>query len=56
MAVLLSDGPGGGKWMEVRKPAAKFVDLTGHIKEPVYTNETGWGEFQCCLLYTSRCV
>ncbi|HRX62892.1 MAG TPA: alpha-amylase [Candidatus Competibacter sp.] len=47
MAVLLSDGPGGGKWMEVHKSNAKFVDLTGHVKEPVYTNEAGWGEFRC---------
>ncbi|HCK80033.1 MAG TPA: alpha-amylase [Candidatus Competibacteraceae bacterium] len=47
MAVLLSDGQGGGKWMEVRKANAKFVDLTGHIREPVYSNDAGWGEFQC---------
>ena len=47
MAVLLSDGIGGGKWMEVGKPNAKFVDLTEHVREPVYTNDAGWGEFQC---------
>jgi alpha-amylase len=33
--------------MEVGKPRAKFVDLTGHIQEPVSTNEWGWGEFRC---------
>ena len=33
--------------MEVRKPNAKFVDLTGHIQEPIYSNDAGWGEFQC---------
>jgi alpha-amylase len=47
MAVLMSDGPEGFKWMEVGKPDTKFIDLTGHIKEPVYTNEWGWGEFDC---------
>lgn len=47
MAVLLSDGPAGHKWMEVGKPNTKFVDLTEHISEPVYTNEAGWGEFRC---------
>ncbi|MBD1885422.1 alpha-amylase [Microcoleus vaginatus] len=47
MAVIMSDGPEGSKWMEVGKPHAKFVDLTGHIKEPVSTNEWGWGEFRC---------
>jgi alpha-amylase len=45
MAVIMSDGPGGSKWMEVGKPHAQFMDLTEHIKEPVYTNEWGWGEF-----------
>lgn len=47
MAVIMSDGPEGFKWMEVGKPHAKFVDLTGHIQEPVSTNEWGWGEFRC---------
>ncbi|MFP4009033.1 MAG: alpha-amylase [Spirulinaceae cyanobacterium] len=46
MAVIMSDGPGGSKWMEVGKPHAQFMDLTEHIKEPVYTNEWGWGEFR----------
>ncbi|MBD2346046.1 alpha-amylase [Anabaena subtropica] len=47
MAVILSDGSEGNKWMEVGKPNTKFIDLTEHIKEPVYTNEWGWGNFHC---------
>jgi alpha-amylase len=47
MAVLLSDGLGGTKWMEVGKPNTKFIDITEHITEPIYTNEQGWGEFTC---------
>ncbi|MBD2359544.1 alpha-amylase [Tolypothrix sp. FACHB-123] len=47
MAVILSDGPEGDKWMEVGKPNTKFIDLTEHVKEPVYTNESGWGQFRC---------
>jgi len=47
MAVLLSDGPGGTKWMEVGKPNTKFIDITEHITEPIYTNDEGWGEFAC---------
>ncbi|NET00126.1 MAG: alpha-amylase [Sphaerospermopsis sp. SIO1G1] len=47
MAVLMSDGSGGSKWMEVGKPNAKFYDLTEHIQEPVYSNEWGWAEFYC---------
>lgn len=30
MAVIMSDGPGGGKWMEVGKATATFSDLTGN--------------------------
>ncbi|MBD2249954.1 alpha-amylase [Nostoc parmelioides] len=47
MAVIMSDGSEGSKWMEVGKPNTKFIDLTEHIKEAVYTNEWGWGEFRC---------
>ncbi len=47
MAVLMSDGPGGSKWMDVARPNATFVDLTGHISEPILTNADGWGEFHC---------
>ncbi|MGF1493569.1 MAG: alpha-amylase [Microcoleaceae cyanobacterium] len=47
MAVIMSDGPGGSKWMEVTKPNATFRDLLGNVKEPIVTNEHGWGEFRC---------
>lgn len=47
IAVIMSDGAAGNKWMEVGKGNTKFIDLTEHIQEPVYTNEHGWGEFRC---------
>jgi hypothetical protein len=47
MAVLMSDGWGGSKWMEVGKPNAVFYDLTEHVQRLVYTNRYGWGEFHC---------
>lgn len=47
MAVLMSNGQEGTKWMEVARPNARFVDLTEHVKEPVITNDAGWGEFRC---------
>ncbi|MBW4457494.1 MAG: alpha-amylase [Nostoc indistinguendum CM1-VF10] len=47
MAVIMSDASEGVKWMEVGKPNTKFIDLTEHIKEAVYTNEWSWGEFRC---------
>ncbi|NJR59158.1 MAG: alpha-amylase [Cyanobacteria bacterium CRU_2_1] len=47
MAVIMSDGAEGSKWMEVGKPNATFYDLTEHIQDPVQTNQDGWGEFRC---------
>lgn len=47
MAAILSDGPGGSKWMEVRRPNTTFYDLTENVKEPITTNADGWGEFRC---------
>ena len=47
MAVLMSNGPAGNKWMEVGKPNTRFKDLTEHITDTVTTNESGWGDFRC---------
>jgi alpha-amylase len=47
LAVLMSDGPEGNKWMEVGKANARFTDRTGHVKEAVVTNQYGWAEFRC---------
>ncbi|WP_017300632.1 alpha-amylase [Nodosilinea nodulosa] len=47
MAVLLSNGAEGTKWMEVGKPNTTFYDLTGHIPQTITTNEDGWAEFRC---------
>jgi alpha-amylase len=47
MATIMSDGPGGSKWMEVGKPNTTFYDITQHIPESIQTNENGWGEFSC---------
>lgn len=47
MAVILSNGWGGGIWMNMFRPNAIFRDITGHIPEKVVTNEFGWGHFGC---------
>lgn len=47
MAIILSNASQGQQWMKVGKPHTQFYDVTEHIKEPVYTNEYGWGEFRC---------
>lgn len=47
MAVLMSDGDPGSKWMEVGKKHSTFRDLTGHIRESITTNADGWAEWRC---------
>lgn len=46
LAVLLSDGPGGSKWMDTGRPNATYVDVTGNQPGTVTTNGSGWGEFR----------
>ena len=45
MAAIMSDGPGGAKWMDTGKPNTVYIDMTGHRVEQVMTNPYGWGEF-----------
>lgn len=47
LAVLLSNGEAGSKFMEVGQANCTYVDATEHITEPVVTNEEGWAEFSC---------
>ncbi len=44
LAVLITDGPGGSKWMDTGRPGVEFRDLTGSFAEPVRTNDHGWAE------------
>ena len=45
----MSDGPGGGKTMNVGKRLANstFYDYTGNVKETVYVDNEGNGIFYC---------
>ncbi len=47
LAVLLSNGGDGTKWMEVGKPHTVFYDITSHVTDPICTNDCGWAEFRC---------
>jgi len=47
MAVLMSNGCDGFKWMEVGQPDTVYRDCTGHLSDAVVTNGHGWGEFRC---------
>ncbi len=41
MPVLMDDGQDGTTWMNVERPNKEFVDVTGHIREPVRSREEG---------------
>jgi alpha-amylase len=47
MAVVLSNGGDGTKYMEVGHPNQIYIDITEHINEPITTNDEGWAEFRC---------
>ncbi|PSN13576.1 alpha-amylase [filamentous cyanobacterium CCT1] len=47
MAVVLTNGDDGRKWMEVGQPNCTYYDITEHVSEPVTTNDEGWAEFSC---------
>jgi len=47
MAVVLSNGASGTKFMEVGQPNCTYIDITECIDQPVVTNDEGWGEFSC---------
>jgi len=45
MAVIMSDGAEGAKWMDTAKPNTTYIDITGHRTGTVTTNKDGWGNF-----------
>ena len=47
MAVIMSDGPGGSKWMNVGKANVAFKDFTGNKTETLYSNADGWLNAVC---------
>ncbi len=47
IAVVMSNGHSGEQWMATGKPNAQFVDITGHLHNPVWTNGDGWAAFGC---------
>ncbi len=47
MAVLISNGGDGQKWMDVGHPNTTYIDLTGHLPDAILTNQDGWAEFRC---------
>jgi alpha-amylase len=47
MAVVMTNGSSGNKWMNIYRPGKLYRDVTGHITDTVITNGDGWGKFPC---------
>ena len=47
VAVVLSNGEDGQKWMNVGHPNSTYIDITEHVDDPVTSHDDGWGEFRC---------
>lgn len=47
MAVLMSNGHAGHKWMQTCRPHASFRDATGHLPQTVRASSHGWAQFHC---------
>ncbi|NJL88548.1 MAG: alpha-amylase [Coleofasciculaceae cyanobacterium SM2_1_6] len=47
VAVVLTNGSDGFKWMEIGQPNKTYKDITGHITDTITTNDHGWAEFRC---------
>ncbi|PMB48075.1 alpha-amylase [Fischerella thermalis CCMEE 5201] len=47
MAVVMTNGADGNKWMNMFRPNKAFYDITEHIPGKIYTNADGWGNFPC---------
>lgn len=47
IAVVISNGSDGSKFMETRSPNTKYKDLTEHIQDIITTDQNGWANFRC---------
>ena len=47
MAVVLTNGEAGNKWMNTFRPNATFKDCTGHVTSTVTADANGWANFLC---------
>ncbi len=47
MAVVISNAHSGDQWMSTGQPNAQFIDITGHLDSPIWTNQDGWAAFGC---------
>jgi len=47
MAVVMTNGSEGSKWMNMYRPNKIYYDITGHFPDTIATNADGWANFRC---------
>ncbi len=47
MAVVMTNGEHGTKWLCTKRPHVQYCDFTEALLHTVTTNEHGWAEFEC---------
>jgi alpha-amylase len=47
MAVVMTNGNAGNKWMNTFRPGAVFRDVTGHVPGTIVADGNGWANFRC---------
>jgi alpha-amylase len=47
MAVVMTNGAAGYKWMNTFRPGATFHDATDHVPGTVTADAGGWAKFPC---------
>lgn len=53
MAVVLTNGEPGHKWLPTQRPHTRYRDLSGALGHTLTTNADGWGRFECPARATS---
>ena len=53
MAVVMTSGDYGTKWLSTQRPQTRYRDLTRSLGHVISTNEHGWAEFACPSRNTS---
>ncbi len=53
MAVVMTNGDHGLKWLPTQRPHVPYRDLTDAMPHTISTNEHGWAEFECPTRKTS---
>lgn len=47
LAVVMTNGEVGWKWLPTHRPHTRYRDLTDSIPDTISTNEYGWAQFTC---------